>query len=151
MNHKDLLEKLLRSENLSYDEARSMMDQLMNAEFSQIQMAGLLVALRAKGESVDEISACASVMREKATQIPVKMKPLIDTCGTGGDASGSFNISTTVALLLAGGGYHVAKHGNRSMTSKSGSADLLEALDVNLNLNPNQVAASIEQNQIGFL
>lgn len=148
---KEILEKLLRSEDLTRDESRLMMHQFMDGEVTNSQMAAILVALRMKGETVPEISACAGVMREKATRVPVTSDTIIDTCGTGGDASGSFNISTTVAFLLAGAGYKIAKHGNRSMTSKCGSADLLEALGVNISLTPDQVAQCIEETGIGFL
>ena len=146
-----ILEKLITGVDLDFDEAVWMMNQFMDGTLSHSQMAALLIALRIKTETVSEIAACATVMREKSTKIPVKNDHILDTCGTGGDKSGSFNISTTVALLLAGGGYKIAKHGNRSMTSKSGSADLLEALGVNLNLTPQQVAECIEQTNIGFL
>ncbi len=151
MKTKNLLEKLLDREDLTVDEAGWMMNQIMDGEFTVSLTAAILVALRMKGETVDEVTACARVMREKSTKIPAKYDLLIDTCGTGGDNSGSFNISTTVALLLAGAGYKIAKHGNRSMTSKSGSADLLEALGVNIDLHPDQVAHCISEVGIGFL
>ena len=152
MDPKQILENLIEKQDLSLDQAIWMMNQFMDGNMTSSQMAAILVALRIKGETVTEITACARVMREKSTKIPISDNAkLIDTCGTGGDSSGSFNISTTVALLLAGGGYRIAKHGNRSMTSKSGSADLLEALGVNLNLNAEQVAECIEKANIGFL
>jgi anthranilate phosphoribosyltransferase len=148
---KQILEQLIDGKDLKFEQASWMMNQFMDGKLTHSQMAGMLTALRIKQETVTEITACAAVMREKATKIPVDDPLIIDTCGTGGDASGSFNISTTVALLLAGGGFKVAKHGNRSMTSKSGSADLLEALGINLNLNPVQVADCIRRANIGFL
>lgn len=148
---KDYLNKLLKGVDLTWAESRRVMEEIMEGRSSESQMAAVLIALRMKGESVEEIGAFAEVMREKATHIPVEHDCIIDTCGTGGDGSGSFNISTTVAFLLAGGGYRVAKHGNRSMTSKSGSADLLEALGVNINLTPVQVARCINETGIGFL
>ena len=151
MKTKNLLEKLLDREDLTFDEASWMMNRIMEGEVTVGLTAAMLVALRMKGETVEEVTACAMVMREKSTKIPVRYDLLIDTCGTGGDNSGSFNISTTVALLLAGAGYKIAKHGNRSMTSKSGSADLLEALGVNINLHPGQVAHCIAEVGIGFL
>lgn len=151
MDAKLILEKLLDKTELSFDEASWMMQQFMDGELSDVQMTAILIALRMKGETSTEIAACASVMREKSTKIPYEHECLIDTCGTGGDRSGSFNISTTVALLLAGAGYKVAKHGNRSMTSKSGSADLLEALGINLSLTPDQVAECLDKVNIGFL
>ena len=151
MNTKILLDKLLNREDLTSDETSWMMNRIMEGEIAASQTAAMLVALRMKGETVEEVTACARVMREKSTKIPVTYDILIDTCGTGGDNSGSFNISTTVALLLAGAGYKIAKHGNRSMTSKSGSADLLEALGVNIDLGPDQVAECIAETGIGFL
>ncbi len=151
METKLILERLINGVDLSYREAEWMMNRFMDGDLAPSQMSAMLIALRIKKETITEIAACASVMREKSTKIPIADDLIIDTCGTGGDASGSFNISTTVALLLAGGGYRIAKHGNRSMTSKSGSADLLEALGINLQLTPVQVAESIRTVGIGFL
>lgn len=146
-----LLEKLISGKDLSSEEASWIMTGIMEGEIPPNQVAAILTALRIKGETVDEIRECVKVMREKSTKIDVTYDLLLDTCGTGGDRSGSFNISTTVALLLAGGGYKIAKHGNRSMTSKSGSADLLEALGVNITLRADQVAQCIDEANIGFL
>lgn len=151
MYQKELLNQITNGEDLDYAQAVSVMTDIMEGNLTPAQMSALLVALRIKGETIDEITAFASVMREKSTKIPTKSQHLLDTCGTGGDGSGSFNISTTVALLLASGGYPIAKHGNRSMTSKSGSADLLEALGVNLALTPEQVADCLDKTGIGFL
>ncbi|MBT4288817.1 MAG: anthranilate phosphoribosyltransferase [Deltaproteobacteria bacterium] len=151
MYQNELLDHIIRGEDLSYDQTIGVMTDIMEGKLTNAQMSAILVLLRTKGETVEEISACATVMREKSTKIPTQSQNLLDTCGTGGDGSGSFNISTTVGLLLASGGYSIAKHGNRSMTSKSGSADLLEALGVNLELTPDQVAECIEQTGIGFL
>ncbi len=151
MEARKLLEKLMNAKDLTHEESTWMMTQFMEGSMTPSQMAAMLIALRIKKETVTEISACASVMRDKATKIPVSDLNLLDTCGTGGDSSGSINISTTVALLLAGGGYKVAKHGNRSMTSKSGSADLLEALGVKLDLSPEQVSNCISNAGIGFM
>jgi anthranilate phosphoribosyltransferase len=148
---KVILEQIINGKDLDEDQAIWLMNGIMDGELSHSQMAAYLVALRIKKETVVEIASFAAVMREKATKIPNNEPLLIDTCGTGGDSSGSFNISTTVALLLAGAGYKVAKHGNRSMTSKSGSADVLEALGVNLDLTPQQVGDCICQANIGFL
>lgn len=148
---KETLEKLINRQDLTSAEATAMMDAIMEGAVPPSVMAALLVALRMKGETAEEITALAQVMREKSTKIPVTGEQIIDTCGTGGDASGSINVSTTVALLLAGGGYKVAKHGNRSMTSKSGSADLLEALGVKIDLTPEQVGQCVERANIGFL
>ncbi|MDH5561386.1 MAG: anthranilate phosphoribosyltransferase, partial [Deltaproteobacteria bacterium] len=151
MNPKQILETLIEKHDLSEREAIFVMQGIMEGVIPPAQVAGILIALRIKKESVDEIVAFASVMRQKATRIIAASEKILDTCGTGGDASGSFNISTTVALLLAGGDYRVAKHGNRSMTSRSGSADVLEALGININLTPQQVGDCIEKVGIGFL
>ena len=151
MYQKELLNHIINGEDLSYEQAVGVMTDIMEGNLTPAQMSAMLVALRMKGETIDEITACASVMREKSTKIPTNSQNLLDTCGTGGDGSGSFNISTTVAFLLASGGYLIAKHGNRSMTSKSGSADLLEALDINLALTPEQVADCLDKTGIGFL
>jgi anthranilate phosphoribosyltransferase len=148
---KTILENLINGVDLNYEEAEWVMNRFMDGDLAPSQMSAILVALRIKKETVTEIVACASVMRQKSTKIPITHDLIIDTCGTGGDSSGSFNISTTVALLLAGGGYKVAKHGNRSMTSKSGSADLLEAYGINLHLSPQQVSQCIQEIGIGFL
>src|SRR5690606_24471419 len=132
------LEKVVSMEDLKLEEMDSAMRTIMEGRTSDSQLAGFLVGLRMKGESIDEVTAAARVMREKA--IPIKTnRNLIDTCGTGGDCKSTFNISTTVSLVLAAAGLSVAKHGNRSVSSKSGSADLLEALGVKVDLSPEQV------------
>jgi anthranilate phosphoribosyltransferase len=124
----------------------------MSGEATPAQIAGFLIALRVKGETVDEITGCARAMRRAAVHVaPSENGILIDTCGTGGDASGTFNISTTTAFVAAGAGLRVAKHGNRSISSRSGSADVLTALGVNLELTPEQVAACLDETGIGFL
>lgn len=151
MEPKNLLDKILGHVSLSEVEANYLMHQIMEGQLPPTVVSAFLVALRAKGESAGEIAAFAKVMREKATPILAHGDRIIDTCGTGGDGSGSYNISTTVALLLAGGGYKVAKHGNRSMTSRSGSADLLEALGIRIDLTPEQVAACMDHCGFGFL
>ncbi|MEM7020550.1 MAG: anthranilate phosphoribosyltransferase [Pseudomonadota bacterium] len=127
------------------------MRQIMTGEATQAQIGGFLMALRMKGETIEEITAAAQVMRELATPVQVNLPNLIDTCGTGGDGSKTFNISTACALVAAAGGAHVAKHGNRSMSSKSGSADVLEAAGVKLDLNPTQIAQCIEKAGVGFM
>ena len=114
--------------------------QIMNGEATSAQIAGFLVALRMKGESVEEITGLAQAMRSKATRIEPTRRPLVDTCGTGGDASGTFNISTAAAFVLAGAGVAVAKHGNRSASSKCGSADVLEALGVISKIRSGEIA-----------
>jgi len=144
-------EKVVSGRDLSTGEMEEVMRSIMSGNLTDSQIAGILTGLRMKGESIEEITGAARVMREKAITITSNKEFLIDTCGTGGDRSGTFNISTTVAIVLAAGGLTVAKHGNRSVSSKSGSADVLEALGVNLNLSPIQVERCLNQINIGFL
>ncbi|OGG96228.1 MAG: anthranilate phosphoribosyltransferase [Candidatus Lambdaproteobacteria bacterium RIFOXYD2_FULL_50_16] len=151
MTTKEILERLVNHQDLSEAEAELLMGRMMGGDLSPVETSALLIALRSKGESTQELTAFAKVMRAHATPIAVEGDLIIDTCGTGGDGSGSYNLSTTVALLLAGGGYKVAKHGNRSMTSQSGSADLLEALGVKIDLSPIQVSTLIAETGFGFL
>ena len=146
------LVRLIEQREIFYDEMLSLMRQIMQGEVSPAQIAGILVGLRVKKETIGEISAAAFVMREFATKVPVKKSEhLVDTCGTGGDAAHTFNISTASALVAAAAGAQVAKHGGRSVSSTCGSADVLEALGVNLNLTPEQVGHSIDQIGIGFM
>lgn len=137
--------------DLSRDEMQQVMRTIMTGEATAAQIGGFLVGLRMKGETVDEITAAASVMRELVTQVAVSGEHVVDTCGTGGDASSTFNISTTSAFVVAAAGGKVAKHGNRSISSKCGSADVLEAAGVNLDITPEQVAACVEQVGVGFM
>jgi anthranilate phosphoribosyltransferase len=123
----------------------------MTGEATPAQIGGFLIGLRMKGETVDEIAAAAGVMRELATRVNIKGDHLVDTCGTGGDAASTFNISTASAFVVAAADGQVAKHGNRSVSSKCGSADVLEAAGVNLELDPEQVAHCIEQVGVGFM
>jgi anthranilate phosphoribosyltransferase len=146
------LVRLIEQREIFYDEMLSLMRQIMRGEVSAAQIAGILVGLRVKKETIGEISAAAFVMREFATKVPVTQREhLIDTCGTGGDSAHTFNISTVSALVAAAAGARVAKHGGRSVSSTCGSADVLEALGVNLNLTPEQVGHSIDQIGIGFM
>lgn len=145
------IEKLVDKTDLSRDEAAGAMQSLMSGEASSVQVAAFLTALRMKGETVNEITGLAETMRALATKISSKRSPLVDTCGTGGDRLGTFNISTTAAFVVAGAGVAVAKHGNRSATSKCGSADVLESLGVNLDITPEQVERCIDETGIGFL
>jgi anthranilate phosphoribosyltransferase len=147
----DALSRVVRREDLSRPEAASLMRVLMGGEASPSLVGAILTALAMKGETVEEIAGMAETMRALATAIPATARPLVDTCGTGGDHSGTFNISTTAAFVTAGAGVHVAKHGNRSASSLCGSADVLEALGVNLDLSPERVAECIDQIGIGFL
>jgi len=146
------LTALLDKRDLTRDEMLSVMKQIMGGELTPVQIAGILVALRAKGETVAEIAAAAEVMRELSTKVPVGAEAhLVDTCGTGGDGAHTFNISTASALVAAAAGVKVAKHGGRSVSSTCGSADVLEALGVNVNLTPDQVAQAIHEIGVGFM
>jgi anthranilate phosphoribosyltransferase len=146
------LTRLIEQREIFYDEMLSLMRQIMSGDVTQAQIAGILVGLRVKKETVGEISAAAQIMREFATKVPVADRThLVDTCGTGGDAAHTFNISTASALVTAAAGARVAKHGGRSVSSTCGSADVLEALGVNLNLTPDQVGMCIDQIGIGFM
>ncbi|MCK4841601.1 MAG: anthranilate phosphoribosyltransferase, partial [Methylococcales bacterium] len=142
MKIQQALNKILDKQDLTGDEMREVMQIIMSGGATDAQIGGFLIALRCKGESVDEIAAAASVMRELATHVPVSGAHVIDTCGTGGDGANTFNISTTCAFVVAAAGGQVAKHGNRSVSSSSGSADVLEAAGVNLDLSAEQVAKS---------
>jgi anthranilate phosphoribosyltransferase len=151
MDLKQAIQRVLDGEDLELTEMTQVMRLIMSGEASAAQIGGFLVGLRMKGESVSEITGAAQVMRELAAQVEVSSRYLVDTCGTGGDGSHTFNISTASALVAAAGGARVAKHGNRSASSQSGSADLLEAAGVNLDLTPAQVARCIDQVGIGFM
>ncbi len=152
MTPQQALTRLVEQREIFHDEMLSLMRQIMNGELTPIQIAGIITGLRVKKETVGEIAAAAQVMREFATRVPVQNDAhLVDTCGTGGDAAHTFNISTTAAFVAAAAGARVAKHGGRSVSSTSGSADVLEALGVNLNLTPGQVGESIDGIGIGFM
>jgi anthranilate phosphoribosyltransferase len=149
---REAISQLLENQSLTAEQAEAVMDQIMGGDATPAQIAGFLIALRVKGETVDEITGCARAMRRAAVQVtPRQNDNLVDTCGTGGDESGTFNISTTTAFVAAGAGLRVAKHGNRSISSRSGSADVLTALGVNLDLSPEQVAGCLDETGIGFL
>ena len=145
------IKSVMARQDLSVDDMASVMQQIMTGECTASQIGGFLVGLRMKGETVDELSAAAGVMRELSTRVEVSCANLVDTAGTGGDSSGSFNISTASAIVAAGAGAHVAKHGNRSMTSNSGSADVLEAAGVKLDISPALIGECIEQVGVGFM
>ncbi|MFP4686888.1 MAG: anthranilate phosphoribosyltransferase [bacterium] len=153
MNISEIIEKLLAGNNLDISQARETMDRLMEGGLDEAQIGGLLIALRAKGETPEEIAGFARSMREHARgfEVDSEYRPLIDTCGTGGDSVETVNISTMAALVAAGAGARVAKHGNRSVSSNCGSADLLEALGVKIELEPQQVKKCIEEVGIGFM
>ena len=151
MDIQKAINNIINNVNLSREDTYSIMHTIMSGEATPAQIAGFLVALRIKGETVDEITGAAEVMRELATKVDVDKTNLIDTCGTGGDSSNTFNISTTSAFVVAASGAKVAKHGNRSVSSKSGSADVLEAAGINIELNAKQVTSCVENVGIGFM
>jgi anthranilate phosphoribosyltransferase len=148
---KEAIQIAVEGQDLSLSEAEAAMNEIMNGEATPSQIASLVTALRIKGESVDEIAGFARVMREKSTKIPHKQAMVTDTCGTGGDHSGSFNISTTAAFVAAGAGVRIAKHGTVAQTSLTGSADVLAALGVKIDLSPEKVGQCIDEVGIGFL
>jgi anthranilate phosphoribosyltransferase len=149
---KEGIQKLVDGIDLTYDESREIMKEIMSGNATESQIGAFLTALRMKGETIQEISASAAVMREFCFKIHPKVHGrLVDTCGTGGDRVKTFNVSTASAFVVAGAGVTVAKHGNRSVTSKCGSADVLETLGLNLNLEPQDVQRNIEQIGIGFI
>ncbi len=147
---KDAIAKLVERTNLSGAEAGACMDEMAGGSATPSQVGAFLLALRMKGETADEMAGLLHVMRERALAVAVS-GPVLDTCGTGGDGSSSFNVSTCAAFVAAGAGARVAKHGNRAVTSKCGSADVLEALGAKIELSPEQVAACIERAGIGFM
>jgi anthranilate phosphoribosyltransferase len=149
---KQSLEQLLAGRDLAHVDMLAVMQQVMGGELTPAQIAGLVIALRQKGESVDEITAAAEVMRALSTKVEIADNThLIDTCGTGGDGIQTFNVSTVSAFVAAAAGAKVAKHGGRSVSSTCGSADVLEALGVNVNLTPQQVAKCVSDIGIGFM
>jgi anthranilate phosphoribosyltransferase len=145
------LAQLLDGRDLSRDDARTVMGSIMTGDATPAQIAGFLIALRAKGETADEIAGCAEAMREHVLPVRPRREDLVDTAGTGGDGAKTINISTAAALVAAAAGAGVAKHGNRAVSSASGSADVLEALGFELELPPERVAASIDELGFGFL
>lgn len=151
MEIRDVLNKVVSCHDLTEDEMVQVMEEIMAGNATPAQIAGLLIALRMKGETLDEITAAVKVLRRLSESVPVDIPDLVDTCGTGGDGLKTFNISTTAAFVVAAAGAHVAKHGNRSVSSVSGSADVLEAAGVNLGIKPEQVAECIEKTGVGFM
>ena len=148
---KNFIDRVIVGEHLSQSQAQEAMQVIMSGQASDIQISALLTALRIKGETSTEIAGFAQTMRDYAVKIDCPGKELIDTCGTGGDKKGTFNVSTTVAFVLAGAGLTVAKHGNTGVSSSCGSADVLSALGLHVNLPPEAVAAMIKDFNIGFL
>lgn len=151
MKMQSAIQSVIDRRDLTAEEMRGVMRTIMSGGATPAQIGGFLVGLRCKGETVEEIAAAAEVMRELAVKVDVRGPNLVDTCGTGGDARGTFNISTTAAFVVAAAGGRVAKHGNRSVSSRCGSADVLEAAGVNLELGPEQVAQCVGKLGVGFL
>jgi anthranilate phosphoribosyltransferase len=148
---REVIHKLSNKQDLTRTEAYEAMNEIMSGQATEAQIAAFLMGLRQKGETVEEITGCAQVMREMAVRIRTKHKTVIDTCGTGGDASGTFNISTTAAIIASAAGAVVAKHGNRAVSSKCGSADVLKALGVNIEISPEKAAQTLDEIGITFL
>jgi len=151
MTLQQAIQALLDKQDLTAGQMRAVMRAIMTGNATDAQIAGVLIALRCKGESIDEIAAAVEVMRELSSKVTAQGDHLVDTCGTGGDGANTFNISTTSAFVVAAAGGQVAKHGNRSVSGRCGSADVLEAAGVNLNLSPSQVARCLETIGVGFL
>ncbi len=147
----DILGKLFQKQNLTFEEMQAAMGEIMEGKCTDAQIGAFLASLRCKGETPDEIAAAATILRSKATNISCSRQNIVDTCGTGGDHSGSFNISTAAAIVAAAAGVPVAKHGNKAMSSSCGSANVLQELGLNLDLTPEQVGESIDKHNIGFL
>ncbi|SDY72582.1 anthranilate phosphoribosyltransferase [Nitrosomonas sp. Nm58] len=152
MNPQEILIRLIEHREIPYDDMLTLMRQVMSGELSPVMIAAIITGLRVKKETIDEIAAAAQVMREFASRVDVSdLTHLVDTCGTGGDTSHTFNVSTASAFVAAAAGAQVAKHGGRSVSSKSGSADVLEAVGINLNQTPQQIAKSIDQIGVSFM
>ncbi len=151
MNIRDALSKVVEKQDLEQSEMHSVMKEIMTGEATPAQVGAFLVALRMKGETIDEVTGAAQVMRELATPVSIDVEFMVDTCGTGGDGANLFNVSTASAFVVAAAGGHVAKHGNRSVSSSTGSADVLEQAGVNLSATPEQVARAVEHVGVGFM
>ncbi|WP_303783607.1 anthranilate phosphoribosyltransferase [Azovibrio restrictus] len=149
---REALQRVIEHREIFFDEMVSLMRQIMGGEVSPLMIAAIITGLRVKKETIGEIAAAASVMRELSSKVQLAdVSKVVDTCGTGGDGAHTFNISTAAMFVAAAGGARIAKHGGRSVSSQSGSADVLEALGVNINLSPEQVAQCIEQVGVGFM
>lgn len=148
---KEAIQKLVKGENLDFEETKAVMGEIMDGQATDAQIASFITALSIKGETIEEITACAEVMRAKGKKLDTKGLDVFEIVGTGGDQVGTFNISTTAAFVIAGAGVPVAKHGNRSVSSKSGAADVLEKLGANLNLTPEQNEEVLQKCHICFM
>lgn len=151
MDIKKIIQDVTEAKNLSQETAFEVASHIMNGELTDAQIAALLISMRFKGETIDEITGFAMAMRQKAIPVNCASDNLVDTCGTGGDRSGSFNVSTLSGIVAAGAGCRVAKHGNRSVSSQCGSADLFKELGVRIDISPEQVGKCIDVHGIGFL
>lgn len=150
-NVQHAIEQLVTKQSLSYTESKSLFNEIMKGGMSDIELTALLISLKMKGEVSDEIAGAASSMRENALSFNTAMTQLVDSCGTGGDGSNTINISTTAAIVAAACGINMVKHGNRSVSSNSGSADLLKALGINIDMSPQQAATCLEKTHFTFL
>lgn len=148
---RESIAKVVNREDLKESEMMDVMDEIMEGQATPAQIAAFMTALRLKGETIEEVSGAARIMKQKATRIDARSSVIVDTCGTGGDGRNTFNISTTAAFVVAAAGITVAKHGNRAVSSGCGSADVLEALGVNIDVGPEVVEECIQENGIGFL
>ena len=148
---KEIFARLAAGQNLTEEEMAAVVEKIATGQVSQAQVAAFLLGLKIKGESPEELTGLAKVMQAKALEIPTQVRDAMDNCGTGGDQSNSFNISTTAAFVLAAGGIQMAKHGNRSISSKSGSADVLEVLGINLDMKPEDLGRVFDQTGMVFL
>ncbi len=151
MDMKQALNAVVAQQDLTEQQMSAVMEQIMTGQATDAQIGGFLVALRMKGESIDEITGAARVMRRLASKVEINTENVVDTCGTGGDGANIFNVSTAAAFVVAASGGKVAKHGNRSVSSTTGSADVLEAAGVNLSLTAEQVARAVEEIGVGFI
>ncbi|MFO7890772.1 MAG: anthranilate phosphoribosyltransferase [bacterium] len=151
MEIKQAIQRVIDSQNLSFMDSYTVATHIMNGAATDAQISALLISLRLKGETIDEISGFVKAMREKATAVPCNNNTLVDTCGTGGDNKNTFNVSTVSGLVAAGAGCTIAKHGNKSVSSRCGSADMLTQLGINININPPTMAKCIDENGFGFL
>ena len=151
MDMKQALNAVVAQQDLTEQQMSAVMEQIMTGQATDAQIGGFLVALRMKGESIDEITGAARVMRSLASKVEINTENVVDTCGTGGDGANIFNVSTAAAFVVAASGGKVAKHGNRSVSSTTGSADVLEAAGVNLNLTAQQIARAVEEIGVGFI